>query len=242
MPPSPHERLIVYLATLAPLGEREREAVRTLPLRLRETPARNDIVHEGERSDGACLVLSGLVFRYKTLAQERRQILSLHFAGEVPDLESLYRDRLDHSIAALTRAETASIPHAALRALMHAHRGFADAVVRALLVDAAIYRAWLANIGRRSAYARVAHLFCEVFARMRKLGLADADSFRLPMTQTEIADANGLSSVHVNRVLQKLRREGLIASKGDVHEIADRAALAQVAGFDPRYLDGASEA
>jgi CRP-like cAMP-binding protein len=104
------------------------------------------------------------------------------------------------------------------------------------LIDAAIFRDWIANLGRRSAYERIAHLFCEVFVRMRQLNLVEKESFRLPMTQSELADACGISPVHVNRVLQQLRRDGLIISTGDVHAIADWEKLREAGDFDPAYL------
>ncbi len=143
---------------------------------------------------------------------------------------------MDHGISCMTGARAAFIPHQALQGAMRTHGRLADLFMKHTLIDASIFRDWIANLGRRSAYQRMAHLFCEVFVRMRMLGLAEEESFRLPMTQSELADACGLSPVHVNRVLQRLRREGLIISTGDVHAIANWDGLREAGDFDETYL------
>jgi CRP-like cAMP-binding protein len=154
----------------------------------------------------------------------------------MPDLQSLYLKTMDHTIASVTAARVAFVPHEAVKALIRARPGVADALSRLMLVDAAIYREWIANIGRRSSMERVAHVICECFVRMRALGLCKQSNFELPLTQIELGDATGLSVVHVNRVMKELRRLGLIETNGGIHAILDWEMLQETADFDPGYL------
>lgn len=237
----PHDRLIQRLSQLGQLDDAERAALRTLPLRTREYEKGQDIVRQGERPNESCLIISGLACRYKIVAGGR-QIISLHFAGDMPDLQSLHLEVMDHGLSCITAVRAAFMPHQALHALTSEHGRLTRLLIKHTLIDASIFRDWIAGLGRRSAYQRMAHLFCEVFVRMQALGLAEQESFRLPMTQSELADACGLSSVHVNRVLQKLRRDGLIVSTGDVHAIADWEGLRVAGDFDELYLHQRSNA
>ncbi|HYD86936.1 MAG TPA: Crp/Fnr family transcriptional regulator [Vitreimonas sp.] len=232
----PHELLIQRLRSLGALDGEEQEAVRALPARVRDFAENSDLVRQGERPVECCMVLRGLVCRYKMVAGGRRQILAIHFTGDLPDLQSLHLAVMDHGISALTVARAAFFPHDAIRQLGRRHPNVYELLMKQALIDASLFRDWIANIGRRTAYQRIAHLFCEVFMRMRKLGLAEEDSFRLPMTQAELADATALSTVHVNRVLQQLRRERLIVSSGDVHAIADWDGLRHAGDFEESYL------
>ena len=232
----PHERLIQRLSTIGKLDGADEAALRTLPLRVRDYDRGEAIVHQGDKPTESCLIIRGLVCRYKMVAGGKRQILSLHFAGDMPDLQGLQLEVMDHGISCMTSARAAFIPHQAMREFMRSQATLADLFSRHMLIDASIFRDWIANLGRRSAHQRMAHLFCEVFVRMRALGLAEKESFRLPMTQSELADACGLSPVHVNRVVQRLRREGLIISAGDVHAIANWEGLREAGDFDEGYL------
>ena len=162
--------------------------------------------------------------------------MSFHMPGDVPDLQSLQLRVMDHSLGTLTPVVAAFIPHGALRELIRRHPGLGGVFWRDTLIDAAVFREWLTGVGRRSAYTRTAHLVCEVFVRMSSLGLADRDSFQLPLTQVAMADALGLSAVHINRVLQDLRGEGLIASRGRTVVIRDWTGLAKAGDFDAGYL------
>lgn len=236
MPPSDHDRLIARLNTIARLGEAEREALRRLPFRIRRFDENKDLVSQGDRPFECCVILEGMAARYKVVGGGRRQLLSLHFAGDLPDLQSLQLEHMDHGIYALTPVRAAFVPHEAVRSMIRASEKLSDVLIRHALIDASIFREWVANIGRRNAYERIAHIFCEVFVRMRALGLAQHDSFRLPMTQAELGDAAGLSPVHVNRVLQRLRKEGLISSRGDVHAIGDWERLRTAGDFSEDYL------
>lgn len=236
MPEDPHHRLIQRLACFSELTEEEQVVLRALSLRARDFDKGADIIRQGDKAVESCLIISGLACRYKVVAGGKRQILSLHFAGDMPDLQGLYLEVMDHGVACITGVRAAFVSHQALRTLFEQNRRLGELFWQYTLVDASIFRDWIANLGRRSAYQRMAHLFCELFVRMSALGLAEKESFRLPMTQSELGDACGLSPVHVNRVLQRLRREGLIVSTGDVHAIADWEGLRKAGDFDETYL------
>lgn len=202
----------------------------------RAIEARADIVEEG-RDHGVCTVLlEGLACRYKALDDGRRQILSLHVPGEILDLHSAMLGRLDYSVATLSRCRVAPIPAETLLEALDRRPNLRQAFWRATLLDGALLRAWLVAVGQRPAHERVAHLFCEVDARLAAAGVAKGDSFDFPITQEELADALGLSVVHVNRVLQRLRRDGLITLRARKLSIHDREALRRLGGFDGRYL------
>jgi CRP-like cAMP-binding protein len=231
-----HAQLIRQIETIAELSEPDRAALATLPMRMKTVDEDRDIVREGSRPTECCLILEGLVCRYKMVARGRRQIVSFHFPGDMPDLQSLHLEVMDHSLAALTPARVAFIPHDAVRAMIHSNSGVADALVKHALVDGSIFREWVANVGRRTALERIAHVICESFVRMRALGLVKQDTFELPLTQLEIGDATGLSNVHVNRTLQELRRLLVIKTAGKVHTILDWELLQETADFRPDYL------
>lgn len=162
--------------------------------------------------------------------------MSFHTAGDVPDLQSLHLPKMDHNVAALTPVIIGFIPHAAIHELTQASPEIAGLFWRDTLIDAAIFREWLAGVGRRTAHQRIAHLICEVYSRVRAVGLADGETFQLPVTQVELADSLGLSAVHVNRVLQDLRREGLIDYSGRYVVIGNWPRLQARGDFDPEYL------
>lgn len=229
-------RLIQQLDLLVELSAEDRQALESLPIRTRMVPEHRDVVREGVRPTECCLVVDGMLCRYKMLSNGRRQILSVHFAGDIPDLQSLNLGVMDHTLATITQSRLAFIPHEAVRMLLKARPALADAFLRHLLVDAAIYREWIANVGRRTALERVAHLICECFTRLGALGLAKPATFELPMTQSELGDATGLSNVHVNRTMKELRRLELIRTDARIHAILDWDQLRDAAGFDPAYL------
>ena len=231
-----HARLIRKLETIAELSSAEREAISRLPLRVEPIAENNDIVREGDSPSDCCLILEGFVARYKLLGQGQRQIFSFHIPGDIPDLQSLHLQIMDHSLGALTNCRVAFIPHQAMFDLINKQPRLTSVFWRDTLIDAAVFREWLAGVGRRSAHQRIAHLFCEVYVRLRSVGLADDWRFELPITQVELADALGLSSVHVNRVLQDLRRDGLIASTASSTQIRDWERLKAAGDFDPAYL------
>jgi len=228
--------LIRKLESIATLSTEERQAILSLPAKTRVLPPRQDIVRDGDKPSQCCLLLDGWACRYKLLSQGRRQILSFHVPGDIPDLQSLHLHTMDHSLGTLTEATIAFIPHESLRELTARFPGLAAILWRDTLIDAAIFREWMVGLGRRSASERIAHVFCEMYLKLEAVGLAGDHRCPLPITQTDLGDALGLSNVHVNRVLQEMRGKGLITLRGSALVIEAWDELNRVSEFDPTYL------
>jgi CRP-like cAMP-binding protein len=227
--------LIAKLQTAARLSADDLEALESLCGDARAVGARRILVREGDRPDHVSLVVEGWAARYKLLPDGARQITAFLLPGDICDLHVTMLGEMDHSIATLTRARIAAIPRARIEALDERPQ-LVKAFRWAALVDEAVLRAWIVNVGRRVAYEAVGHLMCELYIRMRNVGLTAGHGFEFPLTQEEIADALGLTPVHVNRVLQRMRGEKLIALKRGALEILDYGRLEAEAGFDPNYL------
>jgi len=234
---SEHGRLIRKFVSISRLDAGDQQALASLPLRTRSVEAGVDVIPQGSVPTECCFVIEGLMCRYSMTSSGRRQIVSFHIAGDLPDRDSLHLPRLDHSVGSVSAGRLAFIPHAAITPLLEKHPNIAVALWRDAVVDAGVFRQWLTSLGRRSARQRVAHLLCEMFTRMEALGLADVDHFAFPVTQAQLGDALGLSSVHVNRTLQELRTSRLITWKGSVVTIDDGPGLRRIADFDPSYLE-----
>jgi CRP-like cAMP-binding protein len=219
-----------------PLDAGDREGLRALCANVRRIGAHSDIISDGANPTHVHLVLEGWAARYKLLPGGGRQITAFLIPGDFCDAHVAILSRMDHGIVALSDVAVAYIPHAAFDALPLRSVKLARALWWSTLVDEAVLRAWIVNIGRRDAYEAVAHLFCELQARLRNVGLVEDNRFDLPITQDVLADALGLTPVHINRILQRLRSENLILLKGGILTILDAEALRKVAGFDPAYL------
>ncbi|GJE15220.1 Crp/Fnr family transcriptional regulator [Methylobacterium longum] len=228
--------LIRKLESITPLSDEERQALESLPVRVHVLGARQDIVRDGDRPTHCCLVVDGWACRYKLLSQGKRQILSFHIAGDIPDLLSLHVPTMDHSLATVTNATVAFIPHESLQALVACHPRLASLLWRDTLIDAAIFREWMVGMGRRSAFERIGHLFCEMYVKLEAMGLAGDYHCPLPLTQVDLADALGLTPVHVNRVLQEMRGRRLLELRRRTLVIEAWDELSTTAEFDPRYL------
>src|SRR4051794_1741281 len=236
MPHHSLNRLIRKLETITHLSDHEKQAILGLPMRVADLRADADIVREGDRPSECCLLVEGFVCRYKTLSDGNRQIMAFYVPGDIPDLLSLHIDVMDHSLATIAPSQVAFIPHASLGKLIDQNPRIAAAFWRDTLVDAALFREWIVNLGSRDAYSRIAHLVCEVFLKLRAVGLTKANSFEFPLTQSEIGDATGLSTVHVNRSMMELRRDGLITLERGRCTIPDLERFEEAAMFDPTYL------
>lgn len=232
----PTERLVRKLRLSTALDAADIQAIARLPIAIKDIPGHTAIVREGERPTQCCLVIEGYACRSRTTDNGKRQILSIHVAGDIPDLQNLHLAVMDHDLTTLSRCTVGFIPHDALRALTRGRPQVAEALWRETLVDAAVFREWIVNVGRRSAASRMAHLLTEIGQRLKTLGLAEGDQFELPMTQLDLADALGLSSVHVNRVIQELRRDGLIEMRKHAVSLLDLPRLSKLADFDALYL------
>ena len=196
----------------------------------------NDIVANGSSPDFCTLIVSGLACRYKILPDGGRQILAFHIPGDVPDFYSFITGQRSDAIGALTSCDLAVIPYRELRQVTRSFPNICHALWRESLIDAAIMREWLTGIGRRDAYARTAHLICEQYYRMKAIGLASEGILEFPVTQAEIADALGLSTVHVNRTMKALSRKKLITYQNHLITITDWQALQAAGQFEADYL------
>jgi CRP-like cAMP-binding protein len=190
----------------------------------------------GDRPSRSCLILSGLTCTYKLTGDGKRQIQAFNIPGDIPDLQSLHLQVLDNSLGTITPCSVGFISHEALNTLCERHYRIARALWRETLIDGAIFREWMTSIGQREAYPRIAHLMCEMLVRLRAVGLTDGYSCKWLITQAEVGDALGITTVHVNRVLQEMRADGLIELKGERLTIPDWDKLKQAGDFEPTYL------
>lgn len=230
------DMLIRKLDSIAQLSDEERRAIASLPVTGRLLGPDQDIVHEHDHPSQCCLLLDGWACRYQILSEGKRQIFSFHIPGDIPDLQSLHLKVMDHNVCTLTQATVAFIPHEAILELTAAFPAIAATLWRDTLVDGAIFRQWMVGMGRRTACQAVAHLFCEMYVKLEVVGLARDHAYYLPLTQSELGDALGLSNVHVNRVLRELRTNGWITLHGGKLEIEEWRELTNLCGFDPTYL------
>jgi CRP-like cAMP-binding protein len=229
-------RLIRMLRTLGEVQAEDEQAIRELPGTVRQLDAYEDIVVEGEKPDSVTVLVKDISCRYKVTPDGRRQILSFHIAGDVPDLQSLFLHTMDHSLCTLEPSTIWQIPHAAMLSLFDRSPRVNHLFWRSSLIEASIFREWMLNIGQREAKGRIAHLLCELMVRMKMAGLSDGATCLLPITQSEIADATGMSHVHVNRSLQTLRLSKLIQWRAASLTVLDWDRLADIGQFDPSYL------
>jgi CRP-like cAMP-binding protein len=218
------------------LTEVERVALRGLPRKVVQTGNRTRIVEEGERPTQCCLVASGMVFRSKLSLTGGRQILSFHVPGDMVDLQTILFKTADHTIETTRNTMVVLIPHEAVLEVAAEHPALARAFWFDTLVDASIQRETMLNIGRRDARARTAHLLCELVIRLRRAGADGTLPIDLCVTQSDLADSLGITSIHMNRVLARLRREGLITLDGRMLTVNDWQGLSAAGEFDPIYL------
>ena len=204
--------------------------------RIQRESAGQDLIVEGDRPDRIRVVLSGWLARYKMLEDGRRQIVNFILPGDTCDAFVYLLPRMDHSICSLTQVVYSEIEPERFEALVADDLGLSEAFWIESLADCAIQREWALNIGRRVALERVAHLLCEIFERLRPVGLLEGNSCAFPITQMDLADATGLSVVHLNRTLQELRAAGLIVLRERTLTINDLEALKNTGLFNPTYL------
>ena len=234
--------LIRKLESIFVLSADEKDALQSISGTVKTLEADQDIVREGERPSACCLILDGFAYRYKLTETGKRQIVSFHIPGDIPDLQSLHLEMMDHSLGTLAQSRLAFLSHDTVRNLIRRCPRIGDAFWRDTLIDAAVFREWMVGLGRREAYARVAHLLCELYVRLRSVGLTNGRAYELPITQTELGDALGISTVHVNRTLQDLRGEGLITLRAGSLTVQDWERLKAAGEFDPAYLHLRKEA
>jgi CRP-like cAMP-binding protein len=233
---SPLSSLIRKLERYHTLDAAERQAIERLPITIKNTRRGQDIIREGDNCDFSCMIMEGFAFRYSMVESGKRQIMAFCLPGDIPDLQSMALDRMDHSLGTLRPCKVAEIPHKAIRELFEGQPRLAEVLWRETLIDAAAFRKWLMSVGRRSAMACVAHIVCEFFTRMRAIGRSNGLTCQFPMSQTDLADAAALSLVHVNRSLRELRGLRMASISHNLLTIQDWERLKQLAEFDPSYL------
>jgi len=232
----PAELLVRRLKLTCELSDGDVRALNSLPFHIKDYAAKTPISRERDRLSHSCIVVSGLLCRAKMTGEGRRQLLSFHIPGDMPDLQSLHLEVMDHDLIALSDARVALIAHDDIRRVTTEQPDLAAALWRETLIDGSVFREWIVNVGRRDATQRMMHLLYEVGFRLKAMGLGEIGSFHMPITQVELADALGLTPVHVNRVLQGLRKEGLLDFKQAQVTMNDVERVAAMSAFDPLYL------
>lgn len=232
-----HAGFFEKLNRLSPLSSADRESILGLSSRVARLRSHSWIVSEGDLVSECCLLLEGYACRQKVAKNGGRQIVSFHMPGDILDVQHLWFDVADHNLETITNAVVAYIPIQELRDVCLHSPAVAQALWRDALVDASIFREWVLNVGRRDAVTRIAHMLCEFATRRESAGLGPPESFELPMTQQDIGDATGLTSVHVNRSLRTLEERGILRREGARHfRIADWPRMQRYAGFTAGYL------
>ena len=232
----PLDLLVRNLELRTPLSPGDRQAILELPFSLRTLDSASYLVREGELPERCPVLLSGFAYRQKSTAEGARQIVAIHTPGDALDFQNLFLDIADHNVQMLTRGEVAFVRRKELQALVLSSPTISKAIFAKTLVEASILREWVVNVGRRKAPQRIAHVLCELGARLKLMELIDEYGFELPMTQEELGDAVGLTPVHVNRVLKALANEGLITRDKRSIAFPDWTRLCAYAGFVDRYL------
>lgn len=231
------EPMLRKLEYWASMDDSDRRAVLALPYQLQTVEARQDIVREGSHPNHSCVILSGYAFRYKLVAGGARQIVSIHMRGDWVDLQNSLLRVADHSVETMARSEIALVPVEAVVALAFERPKVGFALWYGSLVEASVFREWVANVGRRDARTAVAHLLCELALLMKVSGLGKQTDYEMPLTQEQLADCLGLTPVHVNRTIKALEAEKLISrSTSRTITIGDWQKLAEAGDFDSRYL------
>lgn len=230
------QRFLNRLASRSNLSETEIDAILALPGREKTVAAHIDFVRTGERVDHASLVVEGLVARFGQTREGARQITCLHIPGDMADLPSVVSPRSAWGLTALAPSTILRVSHADLRHLAATQPGVAEAFWRDCVADGSIFSQWVVNVGRRDAMGRLAHLFCEMAIRCERVGQGDRRSFRLPATQTDLGDATGLTSVHVNRTLKALRTQSIVTAQGGLVTVHDWDRLVSIGEFDDGFL------
>lgn len=230
------EKLMMKLRQRDEISLEEEQAIRDAVSDVRVYPADHTFITAGQRLNCSTLLVEGILCRYKDLRDGQRQITELHVAGDFADLHSFTLKHLDHNVMALTPCRIAEVPHQRLTEITERLPHLARVFWFLTNLDACIHREWEVSLGRRSALQRTAHLLCELQCRLSIVGLADASGYALPLTQLELAECLGLTSVHVNRVLKELRDDAVVEFRGGRVTIQDFPRMQQIAEFDPAYL------
>jgi len=228
--------LIRKLEHCALLSSDEKRALENACSSVRHLAPRTNLVSEGDPAPRVNVILEGFACRYRLQADGRRQVVGLLLPGDMCDIRVCILKRMDHSIGTLSSVRAAQVPRDVIESLLDRYPRLSRALWWSTLVDESITREWVVNVGHRTAFERMAHLFCEIFERLHTVGLTRGGTCDLPLTQAELSDALALSAVHVNRVLMEMRHNQLITLRNQQLTLHDYQALRNIAGFDARYL------
>jgi CRP-like cAMP-binding protein len=228
--------LITRLRTTSALEDEDVQAIRSLPIVVKHYQQGQLIVRDGDRPAECCLISQGFCVRSKTTSNGRRQILSIHIPGEIPDLQSLHLHVLDHDLVALTACTLGFISHVSLREINRRRPNLAEIFWRDTLIDAAMFRDWIVNVGQRPAPSRLAHIIVELRERLKVVGQVQGARFEMPLTQEQIGEAMGVTSVHANRIVKQLRDDNVLEFHRGSVRVIDEQKLLELADFDGLYL------
>ena len=234
---SPLEPMLRKLQYWTKFSADDRAALLALPHTVKRLEQHHYIVREYDRTEHSCVLLSGFAMRHKTVTGGNRQVLAIHMKGEMVDLQNSMLGTADHSVQMLTRGEVAIMARADIDRIAFERPRIGRAMWIDTLVDGSIFREWIANVGRRDSRTRVAHILCEFALRLKVAGLGEQTDYELPMTQEQLADATGMTAVHVNRTLKGLEADRLIERTSPrVIVIGDWKKLAATGDFNSAYL------
>lgn len=233
---NPIHLLIRKLGTFTELSSEEERALQDAVGSTRSYGAHEDVIREGDMGSGVPVLIAGFACRHKMLPDGRRQIIGYFLPGDMCDARVFILRKMDHTISTLAPTTTCTLAREAILDLTSRYPRITRALWWNTLVEEAIVRQWLVNIGQRTALERLAHLFCEIHVRLQVVGLSTPTGCELPVTQSELADTVALSTVHVNRTLKELRRVGLVSMSSKSLVIHDLPGLRALAMFDPGYL------
>ncbi|MCK1484642.1 Crp/Fnr family transcriptional regulator [Bradyrhizobium sp. 193] len=231
----PHPKFIAHLQAIEGLSDDERRQIAALPSTLRQVSDGETLLRQGEDTSRCVFVVSGFLYQARIVG-DRSQILAFHVPGDMPCLHTLLVSPMDADLVGLGPSLVGYVAHSQLKQLLDGSIHLTRAFWRETLIDAAISRQWIARLGAQAALPKVAHLICELAARLEVVGLVKSGRFQMPMTQRHVADACGLSIVHVNRTIQELRGRRLIAWEGSEIELLQPDELRALADFTPDYL------
>ncbi len=228
--------LVRRLSVIGEVSDDDETALLALEGNIRGIPRNKDILKVGQRASCTVVVLEGLLAHYSTGPQGQFRIQAVHLPDDAPSLETLHIQHVDANLCALTDSVIGLIPHENLHALMARRPNVLHLVWRETLIQAATARKWVERNGAMPARSAMAHAFCELWTRSEASGRTHGQSAAIPLTQEMLADMLGITSVHVSRMLREFRDEGLADFANGELKIMRPGALADVAGFDPRYL------
>lgn len=228
-------RFVDRLASLADLSPGDLELIAHMPSSICHLGPQHTILRKTDQPKHCCLLLQGYLC-WEDAESHQGQITSIHVPGDVPDLHTLHDPQIDGNLATLGPAVVAFVPQRFFRDICLASPGISRALLLMLLADHAMSRNWAVNLGSRDALARVAHLLCEITARLQNVGLARDFQIPSPFTQSDLAAACSISPVHANRTIMELRRANLLQWQAKTIRITDWPRLVRVAGFNPSYL------